>query len=94
MRGAALSDWIERYNAARARVAAAGVPGVPLAARDRGLLHVDAAEAVDRGVEAVKTAAAWSSGWLLVAAVAWLWWESEQKKKNTNVIKVMVERGR
>lgn len=83
LRGAALSDWITKYNEARKRVAAAGISVGP-AVRDVGVAQ-DVSDAVDAGVDAVKDAAATAGGWVLVAALAYLWWQSEQKKQTIQI---------
>ena len=83
MRAATISDWIERYNAARERLAQAGA-AVPSAARDIGV-HQDVADAAD----AVKDAASGAFSWVVVAALAWLWIESQKREQ---VIHIEMER--
>lgn len=84
LRAAAISDWVERYNAARKVLSDAGA-AVPPAVRDIGV-HQDVADAAD----AVKDAASGAFSWVVVAALAWLWIES---KKNEQVIHIEMERG-
>lgn len=75
LRAAAMSDWVERYNKARGVLAQAGA-SVPPAVRDVGL-HQDAADAA----EAVKDAAMSAGSFVLVAALAYLWWQSQQREQ-------------
>jgi pyruvate/2-oxoglutarate dehydrogenase complex dihydrolipoamide acyltransferase (E2) component len=75
LRAAAISDWVERYNKARGVLAQAGAT-VPPAVRDVGL-HEDAADAA----EAVKDAAMSAGSFVLVAALAYLWWQSQQREQ-------------
>lgn len=83
LRAAAISDWVERYNGARKVLADAGA-SVPPAVRDIGV-HQDVADAAD----AVKDAASGAFSWVVVAALAWLWIESQKREQ---VIHIEMER--
>lgn len=75
LRASAMSDWVVRYNEARTRLAQAGAT-VPAAVRDIGV-HQDVADAAD----AVKNAASGAFSWVVVAALAWLWIESQKREQ-------------
>jgi hypothetical protein len=75
LRAAAMSDWVTRYNDARKMLAEAGA-SVPPAVRDIGV-HQDVADAAD----AVKDAASGAFSWVVVAALAWLWIESQKREQ-------------
>jgi hypothetical protein len=80
LRAAAMSDWVTRYNEARKRLEQAGA-SVPAAARDIGV-HQDVADAAD----AVKNAASGAFSWVVVAALAWLWIEHQQKQQEVIIM--------
>ena len=77
---ARLTQWIARYNDARARLYQAGLRDLPPVARDRTTME-EVTDAITSGViEPLASAASGVSTLLVLGALAWLYFESQRKQ--------------
>jgi hypothetical protein len=88
MRRQRLTQWIARYNDARARVYQAGGRGLPPRARDRSYLE-EAGDALrDNVIRPITEAAVSTTTLVMLAGLAWLYFESQKHKADPVVVQV------